>query len=136
MAHQKHEADPWHVGRFDFVSYDVGAGSADGQCAQADPQVEQAGEVEQGDAGEVNKRELNNEKWHMPDYERILLPWLTVRYALQDGGKGVGQVEGEDEFDCRDLEMAMAKRHRGNLRSSVDAPRMLATCVNAASRLT
>lgn len=36
----------------------------------------------------------------MPYYESILLPWLLVRYTLQDSGKWVGEVEGEDEFDC------------------------------------
>lgn len=52
VAHDKGEADPWHVrARAEEPGDAVGAAGADEEGADAGPEVEQADEVEEGDAG-------------------------------------------------------------------------------------
>jgi hypothetical protein len=82
MAHEKDEAYPWHETPIDVVCNSIGTHSADQDSPDACPKVEQAYQIEQGD---------RNDK-------AVLLPWLRVWDALQEGGKRVREKEGRCQF--------------------------------------
>ena len=50
VAHQKDETYPWHIGRVYSGCDEIGSTSADEDGPEASPHVEEANQVEHGDA--------------------------------------------------------------------------------------
>ena len=56
-------------------------------------------------------------------YEEILLPWLLIWNALEDGGEGIGEQEGENELHCSSLAETENVIWKENaIHSSIEAP--------------
>jgi len=83
MAHEHHKADPWHIRTFDVGGDEVGGYGVCDDQGEAFPEVEEADQVEDTNG----------------DDEYVFEARVVVWEALEDPGQGVGEQEGEDEFE-------------------------------------
>lgn len=116
VAHDEDEADPGHVGAAAEVFGDgVGAARADEKRDDAIPQIEQADEIEEGDAlfrakvGKESAETRTRRTWqsrgglllwrNLQDDEDVLLQGLRVGQALEDSGQRIRKQEREGQLD-------------------------------------
>jgi hypothetical protein len=89
VTHEKHEADPRHVRGVNLRGDEIGAGGTDEYSPKAAPQVKEAYQVEHGHTELFSIVLYDLWSGKLPCYEQVLLPWLLIRYPLQDRSQGI-----------------------------------------------
>jgi hypothetical protein len=95
VGHQEDEADPWHIGGAAKELRDgVGASGREEEGAQAIPQVEEADEIENGDAGVMlnvyaSPRRIGGSS-DVPQREKVLVGRSRIGDSFEKTGEGIG----------------------------------------------